>query len=71
MRSTGLIQKWTKMNFPLPKLCENNTGPKEFSLTDVKSVFFVLIAGLVFSSIVLAVEKIFHFYNITLKMLGI
>ena len=59
MRSTGLIQKWTKTNFPLPKLCDNNTGPKEFSLTDVKSVFLVLIAGLVFSSVVLVVEKIF------------
>ena len=71
MRSTGLIQKWTKMNFPLPKICDNKTGPRGFSLTDVKSVFLVLIAGLVFSSVVLAVEKICHFYNITLKMLGI
>ena len=63
MRSTGLIQKWTEMYFPIPKLCDKNTGPRAFSITDIKSVFLILIAGLGFSTIILGVEKFLHFYK--------
>ena len=71
MRSTGLIQKWTKMYFPLPMLCDKKSGPRPFSIMDIKSVFLILIAGLAFSAIILAVKNIFHFYNQKLRTIVI
>ena len=58
MRSSGLIQKWTDMYFPNPKLCDTQTGHRAFSFSDVQSVFLIYILGLSMSTLAFVVELI-------------
>ena len=55
--STGLIQRWMEMTRPRPKWCDiSDDAASPFSLSDVVSVFVVLVIGLATSSIAFTIE---------------
>ena len=55
--STGLIQRWMDMTSPRPKWCDvSDDVVSAFSLSDVVSVFVVLVIGLATSSIAFTIE---------------
>ena len=55
--STGLIQRWMEITHPRPKWCDASVDvASAFSLSDVVSVFVVLVIGLATSSIAFTIE---------------
>ncbi|XP_041354578.1 glutamate receptor ionotropic, delta-1-like [Gigantopelta aegis] len=67
IQSGGLMEIWKKHWWPQRNLCVNlsNARNRPIQLSDLQSIFYVAIIGLVLASVILITEKLVHLYHYT------